>query len=308
MTRPTPSPERARLAAALRDLRARTGLSMMGLAKRTAFSKSSWERYLNGKSVPPRDAVRELCRLASEPEGRCLALWEIAESEWSGRAAPAPAPAPAPARRTDTVAEAPSAAPEPVVPPEASAPASRDDTRAGHRGAAVAVLASVCAVVVGGVAITLFLVLGQDAPRSSSSGFPSPSATGPRCRGAACEGRNPMDMKCGVGPQTLASYRTASGAMLELRHSRTCGTSWARMWGTRVGDRLEVTADGRARSAGVEIEDEADAAAYVYTPMTTTRSGTVVRACFRPAPDGQPDRESGGRSDGREECFEGRVR
>ena len=298
MTRTTPSPERARLAAALRDLRARTGLSMVGLAKRTAFSKSSWERYLNGKSVPPRDAVRELCRLASEPEGRCLALWEIAESEWSGRAAPAPEPAPA--RRTDTVAEAPSAAPEPVVPPEASAPASRDDTRAGHRGAAVAVLASVCAVVVGGVAITLFLVLGQDAPRSPSSGSPSPSATGPRCRGAACEGRNPMDMKCGVGPQTLASYRTASGAMLELRHSRTCGTSWARMWGTRIGDRLEVTADGRPRSAEVEIEDEADAAAYVYTPMTTTRSGSVVRACFRPASDGS--------SDGKEECFESRVR
>ena len=297
MTRTTPSPERARLAAALRDLRARTGLSMVGLADRTAFSKSSWERYLNGKSVPPRDAVRELCRLASEPEGRCLALWEIAESEWSGRAAPAPAPAPAPrtetAPRTDTAAEAPSTAPGPV-PPEASAPASRDDTRAGRGGAAVAVLASVCAVVVGGVAITLFLVLGQDAPRSSSSASPSSSATGPRCRGAACEGRNPMDMKCGVGPQTLASYRTASGAMLELRHSETCGTSWARMWGTRIGDRLEVTADGRPRSA--EVENEADAAAYVYTPMTTTRSGTAVRACYRPAPDGKS------------ECFEGRVR
>ncbi|MEU9786257.1 DUF2690 domain-containing protein [Streptomyces phaeochromogenes] len=307
MTRTTPSPERARLAASLRDLRARTGLSMVGLAERTAFSKSSWERYLNGKSVPPRDAVRELCRLASEPEGRCLALWEIAESEWSGRAAPAPAPAPAPARRTETAqrtetaAVAPSTVPEPV-PPEGSAPASRDDTRAGNRGAAVAVLASVCAVVVGGVAITLFLVLGQDAPRSSSSASPSPSATGPRCRGAACEGRNPMDMKCGVGPQTLASYRTASGAMLELRHSRTCGTSWARMWGTRIGDRLEVTADGRPRSA--EVENEADAAAYVYTPMTTTRSGQVVRACFRPASDGS----SVDSSDGKEECFEGRVR
>ncbi|WP_327394734.1 helix-turn-helix domain-containing protein [Streptomyces phaeochromogenes] len=306
MTRTTPSPERARLAASLRDLRARTGLSMVGLAERTAFSKSSWERYLNGKSVPPRDAVRELCRLASEPEGRCLALWEIAESEWSGRAAPAPAPAPAQrtetAQRTDAAAEAPSTVPEPVPPEhvarEASAPASRDDTRAGNRGAAVAVLASVCAVVVGGVAITLFLVLGQDAPRSSSSASPSASATGPRCRGAACEGRNPMDMKCGVGPQTLASYRTASGAMLELRDSRTCGTSWARMWGTRIGDRLEVTADGRPRSA--EVETEADAAAYVYTPMTTTRSGTVVRACFRPAP--------GGESDGKGECFEGRVR
>ncbi|TRO68269.1 XRE family transcriptional regulator [Streptomyces sp. IB201691-2A2] len=283
MTRTTPSPERARLAAALRDLRARTGLSMVGLAERTAFSKSSWERYLNGKSVPPRDAVRELCRLASEPEGRCLALWEIAESQWSGRAAPA--------LRTDTPAQAPSAAPGPI-PPEASAPAARDDTHAGRRGAAVAVLASVCAVVVGGVAMTLFLVLGQDAPRLSPSA--SPSATGPRCRGAACEGRNPMDMKCGIGPQTLASHRTASGAMLELRHSETCGTSWARMWDTRIGDRLEVTADGRPRSA--EVEDEADAEAYVYTPMTTTGSGTVVRACFRRA------------SDGKEECFESRVR
>ncbi|MGX1908322.1 DUF2690 domain-containing protein [Streptomyces phaeochromogenes] len=291
MTRTTPSPERARLAAALRDLRTRTGLSMVGLAERTAFSKSSWERYLNGKSVPPRDAVRELCRLASEPEGRCLALWEIAESEWSGRAAHA--------RRTDPPAETPSTAPEPV-PSEASAPASRDDTRAGHRGAAVAVLASVCAVVVGGVAITLFLVLGKDAPYPSPSA--SPSATGPRCRGTACEGRNPMDMKCGVGPQTLASHRTASGAMLELRHSRTCGTSWARMWGTRIGDRLEVTADGHPRSA--EVEDKADAAAYVYTPMTTTRTGQVVRACFRPASDGSSD----GSSLGKEECFESRVR
>ncbi|MDQ1031748.1 transcriptional regulator with XRE-family HTH domain [Streptomyces umbrinus] len=287
MTRTTPSPERARLAAALRDLRTRTGLSMAGLAERTAFSKSSWERYLNGKSVPPRDAVRELCRLASEPEGRCLALWEIAESEWSGRAAQA--------RRTDAPAETPSTAPEPV-PSEASAPAARDDTRSGHRGAAVAVLASVCAVVVGGVAITLFLVLGKDAPYPSPSA--SPSATGPRCRGAACEGRNPMDMKCGVGPQTLASHRTASGAMLELRHSQPCGTSWARMWGTRIGDRLEVTADGRPRSA--EVEDEADAEAYVYTPMTTARSGQVVRACFRPAPDGS--------ADGKKECFESRVR
>ncbi|MFD3306915.1 DUF2690 domain-containing protein [Streptomyces sp. NPDC058694] len=297
---PSPSPERARLAAALRDLRTRTGLSMVGLAERTAFSKSSWERYLNGKSVPPRDAVRELCRLASEPEGRCLALWEIAESEWSGRAAqarPSDTPAEAPAEAPMTAPEpVPSARSTPASRSERSGPASRDETRAGHRGAAVAVLASVCAVVVGGVAITLFLVLGQDAPRSSSSASSSPSATGPRCRGAACEGRSPMDMKCGVGPQTLASYRTASGAMLELRHSETCGASWARMWGTRIGDRLEVTADGRPRSAKVEVKDEADAAAYVYTPMTTTRTGTLVRACFRPAADGE------------EECFEGQVR
>jgi len=72
------------------------------------------------------------------------------------------------------------------------------------------------------------------------------------------------------------------------------------MRGTRIGDRLEVTADGRPRSA--EVED--DAAAYVYTPMTTTRSGQVVRACSRPAWDGTSD----GTSAGKEECFESRVR
>ncbi|MCZ9342799.1 helix-turn-helix domain-containing protein, partial [Streptomyces sp. TRM76130] len=58
------STEQTRLTAALRELRARTGLSLAALAERTAYSKSSWERYLNGKILPPRQAVRELCRIA----------------------------------------------------------------------------------------------------------------------------------------------------------------------------------------------------------------------------------------------------
>ena len=298
MTRTT-TPEGARLAAALRELRTRTGLSMKGLAEQTAFSKSSWERYLNGKTVPPRDAVRDLCRLASEPEGRCLALWEIAESEWSGRAeaaTPPPESAPIPGP------------PDPSVPLEAPAPAAREIPPVGRRGAAVAVLASACAVVVGGVTVALVVLLGQEEPPASPAA-PPPLAE-PRCRGAACEGKSPMHMKCGVGPQTLASYRTASGAMLELRHSAACGTSWARMWETRVGDRLKVTASRRPPSSEVtaaevaEVRNDVDAAAYVYTPMTATGPGTVVRACFRPASDTRSD----GKSDGREECFEGRVR
>ena len=73
------------LAAGLRELRGRTGLSLAGLAARTPYSKSSWERYLNGKKLPPRDAVEALCRLAEEPAGRLLALWELADADWSGR-------------------------------------------------------------------------------------------------------------------------------------------------------------------------------------------------------------------------------
>ncbi|WP_030682214.1 helix-turn-helix domain-containing protein [Streptomyces cellulosae] len=294
MTRTTKSPEGARLAAALRDLRTRTGLSMMGLAHRTAFSKSSWERYLNGKTLPPREAVRELCRLAREPEGRCLALWEIAESEWSGRAAQVPQPAPPPQPQHTPPKPEPGPGPESVpVPAEPPAPPARGVGHAGHRGATVAVLATVCAVVVGGVTVALLLLPGMGTARPSPA--TSLSAVVARCRGTACEGRSPMDMNCGAGPQTLASYRTTSGAMLELRHSEACGSSWARMWDTHIGDRLQMTvAGGHPRSA--EVANAVDAAAYVYTPMSATRSGTLVRACFQPAKGDTP------------ECFEGRVR
>lgn len=288
-----PPPERDRLATALRELKARTGLSLAALAAKTAFSKSSWDRYLNARSLPPRDAVQELCRLAGEPEGRCLALWEIAESAGSGRAAtegPRPlSPAP-PAGDTGTADTGP------------------PDTGSVHRSATVvAVLASVCAVVVGGVAAVALLLPHRDGEHRATLPPPS-SAAGPRCRGTVCEGQSPMHMKCAAAPATLAAYRTATGAWMELRYSEECGASWARMWGTRVGDRIEMTArsrdrrddragrdggDARVRSA--EVQDGIDADAYVYTPMTAARPGAVVRACFRPAAGGE------------RECFAGRV-
>ncbi|MEU5311234.1 XRE family transcriptional regulator [Streptomyces sp. NPDC021562] len=274
------TPERTRLAASLRELRARTGLSLAALATKTAFSKSSWERYLNGKSLPPREAVRELCRLAGEPDGRCLALWEIAESEWSGRAKEAAAPAPAATPRPPATGASPTASPT-----AAPAPAAR---LAGHRSVVtVAVLASVCAVAVGAVAVAAALLRpGADGTSRASAEAPphqDPASSAPRCRAATCEGRNPMAMRCAASPVTLATRHTAGDAWLEVRYSKECGTSWARMWGTRVGDRLEVTATGRVH--GAEIRTAADADAFVYTPMTATTPGTTIHTCFRPAGD-----------------------
>ncbi|WP_458245058.1 helix-turn-helix domain-containing protein [Streptomyces sp. MAI_2237] len=270
---PSASPEQTRLTLGLRELRTRTGLSLAALAAKTAFSKSSWERYLNGRALPPREAVEELCRLAGRPPGRYLALWEIAESEWRGRAREAPA---APAAGT------PPKAPEPG-PPAAT----------GHRGvAAVALLASACALVVGGVAVAVFLLLPHPDGARRTASLPA-TPTGPRCRGSACEGADPMRMNCAGAPDTLATHHTASGAWLELRGSSACGASWGRMWGTRIGDRMEVTVAGRVRRA--VVRDAVDAASYVYTPMAVSRPGAVVHACFRPA---------GG---ARGECFDGRV-
>ncbi|MBT3149782.1 DUF2690 domain-containing protein [Streptomyces sp. CHD11] len=265
----------------MRELRARTGLSLAALAERTAYSKSSWERYLNGRAMPPRQAVRDLCRIAGEPDGRLLALWEIAESDWRGRAAvlapasvpvsPGPVPAPAEPRQSPAVG------------------------RSRRRRARLLVaLVSVYTVIAGGVALVTLLLSqrdsGPDEPLSSSS----PYVLTPRCHEAACEGRDPMRMVCGVAPDTLATYRTATGAHVELRHSRECGASWARMWGTRIGDRVDVEAGGPVRE--VRAVDRIDTETYVYTEMTAARPGSVVRSCFLPAS-----------AAGERECFEARV-
>jgi transcriptional regulator with XRE-family HTH domain len=82
--------ELIRLLEGLRELKTRTGLSLAALSAKTAYSKSSWERYFNGRTLPPRQAVQDLCRLAAEESGRPLALWELAEAAWSGRAAAGP--------------------------------------------------------------------------------------------------------------------------------------------------------------------------------------------------------------------------
>ncbi|MFJ9374280.1 helix-turn-helix domain-containing protein [Streptomyces sp. NPDC101455] len=270
----------SQLAAAMRELRTATGLSLAGLATKTPYSKSSWERYLNGRTLPPREAVEELCRLAGEPVGRCVALWELAEAEGSGRAATPAAPSPAV-----------TPPPPPVSPPPPPVPEPRGVV-------ALAVLASICAVAVTAVVLALLLL-----PDSRASEPLSPTAAttatpvGPGCHGAACEGRSPMAMRCAAQPDTVARHRTATGAWMELRHSRECGTTWARTWGGKIGDRIEMSVPGRAGAVhGAEVGNAVDAESYVYTLMAVTGPGTVVRACFQPA------------TGGKRECFDGAVR
>ncbi|WP_427921823.1 helix-turn-helix domain-containing protein [Streptomyces sp. cg40] len=312
----------SQLAAALRELRAATGLSMAGLAAKTTYSKSSWERYLNGRTLPPREAVEELCRLAGEPVGRCLALWEIAESEASGRAASAPAaPAPTTAAPAATAHTAVSRPPtgkrggraEPAVastPPVArrgttNAPPAATPSSAPapeQRGVAtLAVLASVCAVAVSAVVLALVLLPGPSGSTPLSPTAASSTAavvSGPGCHGADCEGRSPLAMRCAPRPDTITQRETTTGAWVELRHSRICGTTWARMWGGRIGDRIEFAVPGRAGSAhAAEVGNAVEADTYAYTTMAVTAPGTAVRVCFRPA----------GSDTGKRECFDGRV-
>ncbi|MEU9918825.1 DUF2690 domain-containing protein [Streptomyces sp. NPDC051001] len=268
--------EHTPLPAALRELRARTGLSLAALAQRTAYSKSSWERYLNGKSLPPRQAVQDLCRVANEPDGRLLALWEIAESNWSGRAVSSPA------------ADEPRPQPqEPSRPPETGQPR-------GRKRRLMVVLAVASSVIVGGMAWVLFVPLDREAREDDSLSASAPYSLAAQCHGAACEGQDPLRMVCGIGPDTLTTHRTVTGAHVELRYSEKCGASWARTWGTQIGDRVEVTAGGPTHD--VRIQDKDDTETYVYTEMAAARPGSTVRACFQPAS-----------ADGERECFQTRV-
>ncbi|WP_164992967.1 peptidoglycan-binding protein [Streptomyces lydicus] len=66
----------------LRRLKDHSGLSLAALAARTSYSKSSWERYLNGKKLPPRDAVEALARICEADTTRLLALHEVAAQAW----------------------------------------------------------------------------------------------------------------------------------------------------------------------------------------------------------------------------------
>ncbi|WP_066927075.1 helix-turn-helix domain-containing protein [Streptomyces sp. NBRC 110611] len=70
----------------LRRLKDHSGLSLAALAAKTSYSKSSWERYLNGKKLPPRDAVEALARVCGVDATRLLVLHEVAAQAWeSGR-------------------------------------------------------------------------------------------------------------------------------------------------------------------------------------------------------------------------------
>ncbi|GHI91910.1 helix-turn-helix domain-containing protein [Streptomyces olivaceus] len=287
---PEATPEHSRLTTALRELRTRTGLSLAALAERTPYSKSSWERYLNGRTLPPRRAVQDLCRLAGEPEGRLLALWEIAESQWSGRAAEAPS-TPQPSSGPPPPSSGPPS-PEPPRKPAQERPDRPDRPDRADRKRLMTVLTSVCAVTLGGV--TAVVVMLSDRQGASDPPPTAPSAPGPRCRGASCEGQDPIHMFCGAGPDTLTTERTSTGARVELRYSPRCEASWARMWRTRTGDRLEIAAGGPTHRA--EVEGQVDTESYVYTVMTAARPGTVVRACFRPAA-----------ADAGRECVDARV-
>ncbi|WP_331750233.1 MULTISPECIES: helix-turn-helix domain-containing protein [unclassified Streptomyces] len=270
-----PAPECVALAEGLRDMRARTGLSLAALAERTAYSKSSWERYLNGKSPVPRQAVDGLCTMAGEPAGRLLALWELADAEWSGRA-----------RRTLPAARSAPA----LAPVDAGAPGSGSAGPGRVRRQWLFTVAVGVAAVATAALLTASAVRGRDAdpPASPASPVLDPE---PGCQGKVCDGKDPDQMFCGL-PSRVTSlappHRTATGARVEIRYSPVCAAAWGRIWHAETGDAIEIsTPDSRPRR--VVVMSTSDTDAYRFTLMIGGPDRTRLHLCFLPA--GGPDRE-----------------
>nr|WP_237522821.1 XRE family transcriptional regulator [Streptomyces sp. SID1328] len=272
----------ARLAQELSRLRMRTGLSMAALAKETAYSKSSWERYLNGKQLPARQAVEALCTRAQEPPERLLALWELADLEWSGRARKAARPA----------AGGSAAQPDSDRLGQGGLSAGRaGGNRDGAARTTLRVRAVVAAVCVVGLASVVGVVglstgVGKSARRASP-----PSVPGPGCHAQTCTGKSPQLMGCGIPGRvhTLGSQRTAStGARFEVRYSAQCGAAWARMWRSHTGDVLEVSVPNSSPQR-VRAADKNDDEGYLFTPMIGAGDLAGLRVCFEPAGTGSKE-------------------
>ncbi|MFF7051607.1 DUF2690 domain-containing protein [Streptomyces griseorubiginosus] len=277
MTPSAQSPPGARLAAVMQELRQRTGLSLTQLAAATTYSRSSWERYLNGKSLPPRSAVKELCHLAGEPADHALALLDIARTQRTDGSTP-----------TEGSSSGDASAPTtPITVEPTRTPARTGMAGRLRRADVVTALASTCAVVIGALVL---INLPSPHRRAAPPSSPPATATGALCSRSTCHDKDPLTTRCGADPLTLAEHETATGAWIQIRYSRPCGTSWARMWGAAVGDRVEITtggSHGSHHSARVTTPRQADT--YVHTLMSPISSGTTVRACFSPAAGGRKE-------------------
>ena len=76
-------PQIAEFTGQLRRLIDRSGMSVATIADRTGYSKSSWERYLNGRLLPPRGATQALAEVTGTDVRHLGTMWELAERAWS---------------------------------------------------------------------------------------------------------------------------------------------------------------------------------------------------------------------------------
>ncbi|QEV22471.1 XRE family transcriptional regulator [Streptomyces alboniger] len=149
-------PEVKEFAGQLRRLVDHSGLSIAAVSDRTGYSKTSWERYLNGRLLAPKGAVVALAEVTGTQPVHLITMWELAERAWSrsemrhdmtmqairisqaraalgelGTSPSSPPPASASASSSSSLASSPPSA-SPAAPPS-SGPKSKSKVKAKAR-------------------------------------------------------------------------------------------------------------------------------------------------------------------------------
>ncbi|WP_426363636.1 DUF2690 domain-containing protein [Streptomyces sp. E-08] len=245
------------LAGELLALKKASGSSFVQLSEKTHYAKSSWERWVNGKQFPPRDAVERLARICGTDPAPLLALW--AEEDARRSAAPESEDA------TEVGAE-----------PGAEAEDGNGAAAPAPRRRRVLWASVVLAVLLVAGAISYAALSGSGEPPAAPRPKPVVTVAGPAtgCTLAACEGRDPKKMNCGADAVTVRTGSIPKDLVIELRYSRACKAAWGRISFAQVGATVVVNnSDGAAQADVVHFDRD------VYTPLIAAPDDGSVWVC-----------------------------
>ncbi|MGC4950115.1 helix-turn-helix domain-containing protein [Streptomyces sp. DT224] len=256
---------RAQLGAEMRRIKEAAQLSFGGLADRTHYSRSSWERFLNGKQLPTPVAVEELAAVAGTPPEPLLDLLARA-------GVPVADPVPATGGRDRPAATRPAAG-DPAV--RARTPGRRPGVPWRRRCAVIGYIAA--GALMGSVATGLlspYLTGADQGPDAATSRSESKKASGQgadlvpgagdikvKCTSDTCWRNDPQAMECQWDAKTAKST-FLRGMQIELRYSAACQAVWGRIEGGAVGDKV-IIKDARGMELDAFIRFEHDS----YTKM-----------------------------------------
>ncbi|WP_406129867.1 peptidoglycan-binding protein [Streptomyces canus] len=188
-------PSARQLVTRLRRLKEHSELTMRQLAVKTGYSAKSWERYLGGTSLPPREAVEALARITGTDPVPLLALHEIAADSRDGRRARPAAQQQNEQREREQEQPASPTTPHPGPPAAATARMPRRATGpAPGRFPHLALTAGIAALAVAlSAALLLMLRLDHEVSRAAVTASPRTTVTSPppsyTCRIARVDGR-----------------------------------------------------------------------------------------------------------------------
>jgi transcriptional regulator with XRE-family HTH domain len=232
------SPSARSLVDELRAIRDRSGLSLSQLSARTHYSKSSWERWLNGKRPITPQALASLSACADFDVAKLETLLAQASVEWTDSTAE---PASAPTGLSQSSPAAPAAA---GADPDAAAASALSPAR---RLRPVLSMGAIAAILVGGGAAWLSggPGSGTKAAGSASSSAASPlhsssPTPAPPCQGIGCAGKDPQSTGCVTDSHVLTTSNVGR-VVIYIHYSPRCQAAWGGLTDGAKGDTATIT-------------------------------------------------------------------